>query len=294
MGLIEEVKKLKEQGLSDAEIINVLREKGKSPIEIHDALEQAKIKEAIASGKKQEVSEEMKPSIMEKPSEEIRPFGTGESEEQQQPQTIQEMSEKQPTPSIPTPPVPEQETAKSETQVMEQPEVPQAAPPAETLQPVTQETIPAQTTTQAPAISPPEAMPSQETITQPESYVQGTEGEAYGYGYAEPDYSMINEIVSQIVDEKIEKINEKFSSLEDFKVRTETKIKAIEKKLDRLNTLVDALQVAVLRRVGDYINDVKEIKQELEAMQESFAKILNPLEESIRELKRIAEEKAKE
>src|SRR3990167_10143057 len=62
MGVLEQVMDLKNKGVSDSEIIGILKEKGSSPKAISDALSQAKIKDAVSS--KGENDEEMEPSVM--------------------------------------------------------------------------------------------------------------------------------------------------------------------------------------------------------------------------------------
>ncbi len=62
MGVLEQVLKLKNQGMSDLEIINNLSQQGISPKEIDVALKQAQIKNAVSDFKE---DEELQPSIMQ-------------------------------------------------------------------------------------------------------------------------------------------------------------------------------------------------------------------------------------
>ena len=48
MGVLDEVIQMKSQGMDEEEIINELSDKGISPMEIDDALNQSQIKDAIA------------------------------------------------------------------------------------------------------------------------------------------------------------------------------------------------------------------------------------------------------
>lgn len=66
MAILEQVIRMKGQGISDGDIINELSQQGVSPREINDALRQAQIKYAVSNT---EDGEEMQPSIM--PEEEI-------------------------------------------------------------------------------------------------------------------------------------------------------------------------------------------------------------------------------
>jgi len=61
MGILEQVTKMKEQGIPDNQIANKLQEQRVSPKEINDALNQSKIKNAVSD------TEGMQPSIMNAP-----------------------------------------------------------------------------------------------------------------------------------------------------------------------------------------------------------------------------------
>ncbi len=67
MAILEQVIRMKNQGISDGDIINELSQQGVSPREINDALKQAQIKYAISNTDGE--GEEMQPSIM--PEEEV-------------------------------------------------------------------------------------------------------------------------------------------------------------------------------------------------------------------------------
>ena len=64
MPLINQVRSLQEQGLSESDIIQNLQEQGFSPREINDAIEQAKIKVAVQDTE----TGEMQPSVLEQES----------------------------------------------------------------------------------------------------------------------------------------------------------------------------------------------------------------------------------
>ncbi len=62
MSILEQVMKMKNQGMREREIINELSQSGVSPREINDALKQVQIKNAVSSSI--EESNELEPSIM--------------------------------------------------------------------------------------------------------------------------------------------------------------------------------------------------------------------------------------
>ena len=56
----------------------------------------------------------------------------------------------------------------------------------------------------------------------------------------------------------------------DFKTTIDSKIESIGDRLKRLEKIIDRLQLSVLQKVGDYITNVDEIKNELVEMEKSF------------------------
>lgn len=63
MGVLDQITKMKRQGIPEDEIANSLREQGVSPAEINDAMKQAQIKNAISDN--DDMGNEMQPSMME-------------------------------------------------------------------------------------------------------------------------------------------------------------------------------------------------------------------------------------
>ena len=59
----------------------------------------------------------------------------------------------------------------------------------------------------------------------------------------------------------------------------------------KLEDIFTQLQISILKKIGEYGSDIKNISNEMVKTQESFSKILNPLTDNIRELKRISDEK---
>lgn len=110
------------------------------------------------------------------------------------------------------------------------------------------------------------------------------QNEGYGYtegaGYSQYDYTSpamsadtMTEIAEQIVSEKLIDIRKKIENTMNFKTVFETKAEALEERLKRIEKIIDALQSSVLRKVGDYVTDVNDIKKELIETQKSFAKL---------------------
>lgn len=84
----------------------------------------------------------------------------------------------------------------------------------------------------------------------------------------------IMEISEQVVSEKLSDVRKKLEKMSSFKAELETKTEAIEDRLKRIETIIDTLQASVLRKVGDYVTNVEDIKKELVETQKTFAKVI--------------------
>jgi len=98
MPLINQIKSLQEQGLTEEQIIQNLQEQGLSPLEVNQAVEQAKIKSAVQETEQ----EEMQPSMTEPVGE----YGEYPQETLESPMPIEEqapLSQETPQYIYPTP-----------------------------------------------------------------------------------------------------------------------------------------------------------------------------------------------
>src|SRR3989344_5058407 len=75
---------------------------------------------------------------------------------------------------------------------------------------------------------------------------------------------LMSEVAEQIVSEKLFLLRDKIDKISDFGVVVESKISSLSERLKRIEQIIDNLQLSVLHRVGEYVNDVKDIKQEME------------------------------
>ncbi|MBM3232261.1 hypothetical protein FJZ21_02700 [Candidatus Pacearchaeota archaeon] len=116
-------------------------------------------------------------------------------------------------------------------------------------------------------------MPQQEYFSgyNPDSQTQGYQ-QNYDSGGLSSDTIM--EISEQIVSEKLSDVRRKLEKMSNFKTELETKTEAIEDRLKRIEKIIDTLQASVLRKVGDYVTNVEDIKTELIETQKTFAKVL--------------------
>lgn len=112
-----------------------------------------------------------------------------------------------------------------------------------------------------------------------QEYFPPQQTQQYDQNYSQYEYSQalspdtITEISEQIVSEKMSDIRKKIEKMIDFKTALEAKTESIEERLKRIEKIIDMLQSSVLRKVGDYVNNVEDIKKELVATQQAFTSI---------------------
>ena len=107
---------------------------------------------------------------------------------------------------------------------------------------------------------------SQQDFYQPEE--RGYESENY-----ETD-TMID-VAEQVFAEKMSAISIKLDSLKELKTLTESRVKNMEERLLKIETIIDKLQIEILKKVGSYGDNLQSIKNEMSMMQNSFGKIVN-------------------
>ena len=107
------------------------------------------------------------------------------------------------------------------------------------------------------------------------------------YQPQETSIETINEIAEQIVDEKIIQLKKQITSFTKFKEELASEVLRLSERFSKIENTLNELQVAVLRKVGDYGEDIKNIAKEMHSTQDSFSKVLNPLTDNIRELQKI-------
>ena len=85
---------------------------------------------------------------------------------------------------------------------------------------------------------------------------------------------VITEISEQVVSEKLSETRKHLEKVIDFKTTIEAKTDSIEERLKRIENIIDTLQSSILRKVGDYVTNVDDIKKELIETQKSFPKLV--------------------
>jgi hypothetical protein len=242
MGILEQVTTLKNQGLSEEEIISQMQEKGMSPKMINDALNQSKIKSAISPGEDLEASQIGRDSLMREEENRMRNIEQG---------------------LAPPSPTGRQPMYSPKTKEVSEKEM-YAPPQQEFYTPQPQQEI----YTPSPGQEYYAPQPQQEYYPQ----------EGYEYAPAETsDTDTLIEISEQVFSEKIKKLQKQVDEMSEFKNLAQTKIDHLAERLKKIETSLDRLQAAILEKVGSYGSGLDSIKKEMAMMQGSFGKMVNKI-----------------
>jgi len=270
MAVLERVMQLKDQGISEPQIIDSLKQEGIAPKEIDEALSQSKIKSALNTD---EIPQPSAPSNIQ----ENLAQPAGQSEVPQAPQQPIQQTQMQPSMTAQNP---IQETMSS---------MPMQTPTQQSME--FQEPMPTPQTQQITPSYQPATMPYTEqppTESIPAPYQEQYEENYPEYQPQQPaDIETINDIAEQIAEEKNVHLKKQISSLVGFKEEINSEIQRMSDRLTKIEGVFNELQIAILGKIGNYGRDIQNIAKEMHITQDSFSKILNPLTENIKELKKI-------
>ena len=110
----------------------------------------------------------------------------------------------------------------------------------------------------------------QQTQDYSQQQYSGGYGQAdYGVGQYQPyqeamSSDIITEISEQVVEDKLSGMREKMEKAINFGNIAESRIMAVDKRLKRIEQIIDTLQISLLQRVSEYVTDIKDIKNEIE------------------------------
>ncbi|MBS3085363.1 hypothetical protein J4225_01630 [Candidatus Pacearchaeota archaeon] len=127
----------------------------------------------------------------------------------------------------------------------------------------------------------------EEGIPEPGAEYGNAENETYpadssGYEYYTPQAAGVStdtmiEVAEQVFTEKISSINKKVEDASEFKTIADTKIEHMEKRLVKLESVIDRINAALLDKISTYGEELSPLKKEMEMVQDSFSKLINPL-----------------
>jgi uncharacterized protein YukE len=162
--------------------------------------------------------------------------------------------------------------------------------PAETqMQQMPPEQATMQPPAQAPAQQSPEVYPPE---TQDPYYGQAPQAYSADTSYA-PQYSTdtetISEIAEQIASEKIKEYTKKTGDIVSFQNQIQEKVSDIDERLKRIENGIDKLQQAIIGKIGEFGESTGAIHKDLENLHGTVSKLMNPLIDNYKELKKLAE-----
>ncbi len=97
----------------------------------------------------------------------------------------------------------------------------------------------------------------------------------------------MEEVAEAIIEEKWKDISKDISKVVEWKTDTEARIIAMEQKFSDLKDQFDKVHAAILGKITEYDESIKEVGSEVKAMEKVFQDVLPRFTENINELSRI-------
>lgn len=102
------------------------------------------------------------------------------------------------------------------------------------------------------------------------------------------DTDTISEIADQVVQEKFAEFNKRTGDLVGFKNEVKEKLKDLDERLKRIENSLDQIQRAVIGKVGEFGENMTFVHKDLSNIHDTMSKMMNPLVDNYKELRRIA------
>lgn len=116
----------------------------------------------------------------------------------------------------------------------------------------------------------------------------GYSGGYGGYEGGGQDVSAkVEELSEAIIEEKWQDLMKDFNKLVEWKGAMEQRMAALEQRVADIKTAFDGLQKSVVDKVSDYDRSVKDVGSEMKALEQVFQKVIPTLTENVNELSRI-------
>ncbi len=127
----------------------------------------------------------------------------------------------------------------------------------------------------------------QEQYSPPQEFYQPDAYSAYPASGADTD--TIIEISDQVFTEKTKKIQKQVETTAEITSVLQAKTESISERLNKVENIIDKLQIAILEKVGSYGQNLESIKKEMSMMQDSFSKMVNPIASRAKEKRSLDE-----
>ncbi len=260
MTTFDKIIQMQTQGFNDQDIIQRLRNEGISPKEINDTLNQVKVKNAVSQ------------------APENYPQGTMQQFEQtMQGDTIQQ--------GIPMQDQNEQQFSTQAPQYVQQVQEQQYAQNSNQQYPPQEQQYEQQQQPQQP--NPTEQEYQDYYPETPNAYSE----ESYYPQQNSQDPTTITEIAGQIVSDKFNEFSKKTGDIVSFKTHTEEKLKELNDRLKRIEDSIDSLQQGVIGKIREFSETTSHIHNDLNSLHDTMSKLMNPLVDNYKALKKLADKK---
>ncbi len=118
----------------------------------------------------------------------------------------------------------------------------------------------------------------------PQAYPQ----QAYYPQQPQIDTETIAEIAEQVILEKFREFSEKTGDISSFKTHTLEELKDLDERLKRIEQSIEQLQQEVIKKISEFGETGEYIKKDLNSLHNTVSKLMNPLIDNFRELKKIS------
>lgn len=273
MAILDQVNSMKQQGVSDQEIISSLQQDGYSPKEIKDAIDKSTIKSAV-----KDEQGNMEEQNYQQGYGQAGPQGFGQSNQGGEQQPFGQESQTQPNQGF------GQQTAQPQNYGNQSQDYYQGYQNY------------GQGSQQA--YQPQDNYEPQQSYdydqNQYSGYGQGQDNYDYGgqqnyYDYGNYDSygggygggtntETIMDIADQVVEEKTKEIQKQMRDFQEFQTITQSKLQNFEERIKKMENLVDNLQVKILEKVSSYGKGIENVQKEMGMMQDSFKKMVPELQ----------------
>jgi len=138
---------------------------------------------------------------------------------------------------------------------------------------------------QAPESSPPQQQSQDDYYTQtPQAYSP----QDYYAPQNALDTETISEIAEQVAIEKLEEFKKKTGDLVSFRNSIQNQVTDIDERLKRIESSIDKMQQAIIGKIGEFGESNAMIHQDLDNLHGTVAKLMNPLIDNYKELKKLS------
>ena len=101
---------------------------------------------------------------------------------------------------------------------------------------------------------------------------QYSQGQGYG-----SDLETIRDIAKREIESSITKLRQQVEISTRISLELKTQIQLIESRLSKTEIIIQELQSAIIRKMGEYGEAISGISQEIQETQKSFSKMINPV-----------------